>query len=143
MEKDNLLGHGSHRYKVIEGWGNLDPVKNPVNDCHEMVEDAKGRLILLTNETKNNVIIYDKSGKLLETWGSTYPGAHGLTISDEGGEEFLYISDNTRSQVIKTDLKGREIMVIDYPRETGNYAYPKQFVPTETAINPELCDTKG
>ncbi|AKP50781.1 NHL repeat-containing protein [Cyclobacterium amurskyense] len=140
MEKDNLLGHGSHRYKVIEGWGNLDPVKNPVNDCHEMVEDAKGRLILLTNETKNNVIIYDKSGKLLETWGSTYPGAHGLTISDEGGEEFLYISDNTRSQVIKTDLKGREIMVIDYPRETGNYAYPKQFVPTETAINPANGD---
>jgi hypothetical protein len=87
MEKETLLGHGSHRYRAIVGWGDLDPAKNPVNDCHEMVEDAKGRLILLTNETKNNVIIYDKSGKLLETWGSTYPGAHGLTISDEGGED--------------------------------------------------------
>ena len=140
MKKETILGHGSHQYKVIEGWGNLDPAKNPVNDCHEMVEDAKGRLILLTNETKNNVIIYDKSGKLLETWGSTYPGAHGLTISDEGGEEFLYIADNTRSQVIKTGLKGREIMVMDYPRETGNYEYPKQFVPTETAINPANGD---
>lgn len=140
MKKETVLGHGSHRYKVIEGWGNLDPSKNPVNDCHEMVEDAKGRLILLTNETKNNVIIYDKSGKLLETWGTTYPGAHGLTISDEGGEEFLYISDNTRSQVIKTDLKGRELMVLDYPKETGNYQYPRQFVPTETAINPANGD---
>ncbi|MEX2568949.1 MAG: 6-bladed beta-propeller [Cyclobacteriaceae bacterium] len=140
MKKETVLGHGSHRYRVIEGWGDLDPSKNPVNDCHEMVEDAKGRLILLTNETKNNVIIYDKSGKLLETWGTSYPGAHGLTISDEGGEEFLYICDNTRSQVIKTDLKGKEIMVLDYPRETGNYDYPRQFVPTETAINPANGD---
>jgi len=39
-----------------------------------MVEDAKGRLFLLTNETKNNVLIYDKSGKLLDAWGTTYPG---------------------------------------------------------------------
>ncbi|MDQ3289902.1 MAG: twin-arginine translocation signal domain-containing protein, partial [Bacteroidota bacterium] len=73
------LGHNSHRYRVVEGWGVLDAGKNPVNDCHEMVEDAQGRLILLTNETKNNVLIYDKSGKLLEAWGTSYPGAHGLT----------------------------------------------------------------
>ncbi|MFC4870510.1 6-bladed beta-propeller [Negadavirga shengliensis] len=140
MKKETVLGHGSHRYKVVEGWGVLDAGKNPVNDCHEMVEDAKGRLILLTNETKNNVLIYDKSGKLLETWGTTYPGAHGLTITDEGGEQFLFIADNSRNQVIKTDLKGKEIFKLDYPRETGGYDYPGQFIPTETAINPANGD---
>ena len=30
-----------------------------------MVQDKQGRIILLTNETQNNVIIYDKSGKLI------------------------------------------------------------------------------
>ncbi|RRB04099.1 6-bladed beta-propeller [Larkinella rosea] len=133
---DQVIGHGSHRYKVVPNWGVLDAGKNPVNDCHEMVEDAKGRLILLTNETKNNVIIYDKSGKLLETWGTTYPGAHGLTLSNEGGEQFLFICDNNRHQVIKTDLKGKELLKIDYPKETGKYDYPTQFTPTETTINP-------
>lgn len=137
---DIKLGHGDHTYKVIKGWGILDAGKNPVNDCHEMVQDSKGRLILLTNETKNNIIIYDKSGKLLETWGHSYPGGHGLTLSNEGGEEFLFLTDTKRNQVIKTDLKGNEIMVIDYPRVTGEYEYPGKFVPTETAINPANGD---
>lgn len=140
MQKDIVLGHNAHRYRVVEGWGILDAGKNPVNDCHEMVEDAKGRLIMLTNETKNNVIIYDKSGKLLESWGTSYPGGHGLTISNEGGDQFLFITDTDRNQVIKTDLKGREIFKIDYPKETGQYTYPDQFLPTETAVNPANGD---
>lgn len=135
-----VLGHNSHRYKVVPRWGVLDGGKNPVNDCHEMVEDAKGRLIMLTNETRNNVLIYDKSGKLLECWGNSYPGGHGLTLSSEGGEQFLFITDTERNQVIKTDLKGRELLKLDYPKETGKYAYPDQFLPTETAVNPANGD---
>ena len=138
--EDVVIGHNTHKYRVKTGWGVLDAGKNPVNDCHEMVEDAKGRLIMCTNETKNNIIIYDKSGKLLETWGTTYTGAHGLTISNEGAEQFLFICDNARHQVIKTDLKGREIMKLEYPKETGVYDAPNQFVPTETAINPANGD---
>lgn len=136
MKEETILGHGAHRYKVIEGWGILDAGKNPVNDCHEMVEDAQGRLIMLTNETKNNILIYDKSGKLLETWGNSYPGGHGLTISTEGEEQFLFLTDTSRNQVIKTDLKGNEIFKLDYPKDTGEYEFPSKFVPTETAINP-------
>lgn len=139
-KKGIILGHNSHRYRVIEGWGTLDAGKNPVNDCHEMVEDAQGRLILLTNEARNNILIYDKSGKLLEKWGNTYPGGHGLTISNEGGEQFLFITDTERNQVVKTDLKGKEIFKFDYPKETGQYAYPDQFLPTETTVNPENGD---
>jgi hypothetical protein len=119
-----IIGHNSHKYKVVAGWGVLDAAKNPVNDCHEMVEDAKGRLIMCTNETKNNILIYDKSGKLLEAWGTSYPGAHGLSISNEGAEQFLFICDNNRHQVIKTDLKGREVMKLEYPKETGVYESP-------------------
>lgn len=131
-----IIGHNSHKYNIVKGWGVLDADKNPVNDCHEMVEDAKGRLFMLTNETKNNVLIYDKSGKLLDVWGTSYPGAHGLTIAGEGKDQYLLLCDNTRSQVIKTDLKGKEFMKLEYPKETGEYDYPKQFVPTETCVNP-------
>lgn len=134
------IGHGSHRYTLHDGWSQADPANYPVNDCHEMVQDAKGRLILLTNETKNNILIYDRSGKLLDSWGTGFPGGHGLSISDEGGEQFLFITDTNRHQVIKTDLKGREILKIDYPKETGEYEYPRQFVPTETAIHPVTGD---
>ncbi len=131
-----IVGHGSHKYKVNMGWGMLDAGVNPVNNCHELVEDNQGRIILLTDETKNNVLIYSKKGKLIESWGNTYPGAHGLTLGGEGKDQFLLIADNNRHQVIKTDLKGNKIFVIEYPKETGEYEYPTQFIPTETAIDP-------
>jgi len=134
FKEEPLLGHNNKRYKLNTHWSQADVAKNPVNDCHEMVQDSKGRIILLTNETKNNVIIYDKSGKLLTTWGSEYPGAHGLTLFNENGTEVLFICDNSRHQVIKTTMDGRVLMVLDYPKETGEYTKAEEYVPTETAI---------
>lgn len=132
--KDLIIGHGTHQYKIDMNWGALDPAFYPVNDCHEMVQDAKGRIIMLTNHTKNNVIIYDQSGKLIEVWGTEFPGAHGLTLHQENGEEFLYITDTNRHEVIKTTIDGKVVMVLDYPKESGKYDEKKQYVPTETAI---------
>jgi len=132
--EDVILGHNNKRYRLDTKWGELDAAKYPVKDCHEMVQDSKGRILLLTNETKNNVIIYDKSGKLITTWGTEYPGAHGLTLFDENGTEVLFICDNSRHQVIKTTIDGRVLMVLDYPKETGMYTKAEEYVPTETAI---------
>ena len=133
---DQIIGHGDFTYKVQMDWGNLSPNQTPVKDCHEMVQDASGRIILLTNEVKNNIIIYDKSGKLLSTWGHDYPGAHGLTISNEGGEEFLFITDLATHKVYKTTLYGKVVMQMDYPAESNLYLEENQYFPTETAIAP-------
>ncbi len=132
--KDIIIGHGNFQYTIDLHWGSLNAQHVPVKDCHEMVQDSQGRIILLTNHTKNNVIIYDKSGKLLETWGTEYPGAHGLTLKNEGGEDFLYICDNNLHEMIKTDIKGRVIYRIPYPVETGVYEAKEKYVPTESAI---------
>ncbi|MEO6547755.1 MAG: 6-bladed beta-propeller [Ferruginibacter sp.] len=134
FQDDVILGHNNKRYRLNTHWSKADVAKNPVNDCHEMVQDSKGRIILLTNEIKNNVLIYDKSGKLLTTWGSEYPGAHGLTLFNENGKDVLFICDNTRHQVIKTTIDGRVLMVLDYPKETGQYTKAEEYIPTETAI---------
>lgn len=133
-KNDVIIGHNSHRYKVDMNWGNLNPLQTPVKDCHEMVQDSKGRIVLLTNHTKNNVIIYDKSGKLLETWGTTYPGGHGLTLIKENGEDFLLITDYERHQVIKTTIDGKVVFEVDYPADTGKYNNKEEFKPTETTV---------
>jgi len=131
-----ILGHNNKRYRIDTQWGKLDRIHYPVKDCHEMVQDSKGRIILLTNETKNNIIIYDKKGKLISSWGHEYPGGHGLTLFNENGEDVLFICDNNRHQVIKTTLDGRVLLTLNYPKETGEYSKEEEYVPTETTIAP-------
>ncbi|MDF3076491.1 MAG: 6-bladed beta-propeller [Sphingobacteriaceae bacterium] len=137
-DKGVIYGHNDMRYRMDASWGQLDFAKYPVNDCHEMVQDKKGRIILLTNETKNNILIYNKSGKLLGSWGHDFPGGHGLTIADENGTEYLYITDIVKHQVYKTTMDGKILLTIDLPLDAGIYTEAKQFLPTEIAV-----DTNG
>lgn len=134
--KDTIIGHGNKKYRLDKEWSQADVAKNPVNDCHEMVQDSKGRILLLTNDIRNNVLIYDKAGKILDYWGTEYPGAHGLTLFDENGTEVLFICDNNRHQVIKTTMDGRVLMTLDYPKEPGEYDNMEEYIPTETCIAP-------
>ena len=129
-----IIGHGDFRYKVHKEWGNLNPSTTPVNNCHEMVIDAKGRLIMTTDETKNNIIIYDKSGKLLNSWTLNLDSAHGLSLFDEGGEDVLFITDPNSGKVIKTTTDGKEIMTLTHPHKLGIYDEKSRFSPTETTI---------
>ena len=140
-----VIGHNDFKYRVNANWGTPPAGTYPVNDCHEMVMDKSGLLYLLTNETQNNILIYNKDGRIVNSWGHEYPGGHGLTLSDEGGEEFLYITDTVRHQVIKTTLSGKEIMVLDYPRDIALYTSPDEYKPTETAIaaNGDIYVTDG
>ena len=128
-----IYGHNGMHYRMDNKWGVLGDAY-PVNDCHEMVQDSKGNIILLTNETKNNILVYDTSGKLQTSWGHEFPGAHGLTIHKENGEDFLFITDTNKHQVYKTTIDGKILLTIDYPAETGVYKNKEAFVPTETTV---------
>lgn len=143
-----VIGHGGFRYRVRKEWGNLDPVKTPVFNCHEMVMDSKGRLIMVTDEVKNNIIIYDKSGKLIDSWGSRFPGGHGLTLSVEGDEDFLFIVDcgwyfgkdgkwhKQAGSVSKMTVAGDLIFTIGHPQTIGAYEEGQKYMPTEVAVAP-------
>jgi len=136
MLEDNILGHGKFQYRAHKKWGDLDPAKTPINNCHEMVMDSRGRLFMVTDDTTNNILVYDKSGKLLDSWGTEYPGGHGLTIWDANGDEFLFICDPNIGKVVKTDLKGKVLLTINHPSTIGEYQEEDAFKPTETAIGP-------
>jgi peptidylamidoglycolate lyase len=134
MKKEIVYGHNDMRYTMNTEWGSLKPATNPVNNCHEMVQDAKGRIFLLTDEVKNNVLIYNKSGKLLDYWGHEFPGGHGLTLTSENGAEYLFVTDTAKHQVYKTTLDGKTLLTIDCQMETGLYKIKEEFIPTETTV---------
>jgi hypothetical protein len=133
--RQKAYGYNGMLYTLDTAWSKADTQRYPVNDCHEMVQDKKGRILLLTNETHNNILIYDTNGRLMDSWGHEFPGGHGLTLHDENGTEFLYITDIVRHQVYKTTLDGRILLTIDAPLDAGIYKEAKEFVPTETAID--------
>ena len=76
-----VVGHGGFRYRVDTAWSKADPAKYPVNDCHEMVQAADGRLFMLTNHKQNNVLVYDVSGKLLSAWTLGFGGLTGCRFT--------------------------------------------------------------
>ena len=136
-KKGPVYGHNEMTFRLDTTWGTLNTEKTPVNDCHEMIQDSKGRIVLLTNETKNNIIIYNKSGRLIDTWGTEFPGAHGLSLQQNGKEDFLFITDTNKHQVYKTTIDGKILLTIDAPQDLPAYKNNnKAFVPTETTVLP-------
>ncbi|MCX8156652.1 MAG: 6-bladed beta-propeller [Verrucomicrobiae bacterium] len=133
-EEPMILGQGSYRYRVLRNWGVLDR-QTPVKDCHGMVQSRDGRIFLLTNHTANNVIIYNAEGRLLGKWGTQWPGAHGLTLFTEDGEERLFITDHDRHEVYKTTLDGVILMTLGWPEGIPPYRRTEQYKPTHVAVN--------
>ncbi|OUU19932.1 MAG: 6-bladed beta-propeller [Flavobacteriaceae bacterium TMED48] len=136
VEENPIVGHGDFKYRVDKEWGIQEPTQFPVNDCHEMILDKKNRIFMTTTHPKNNILVYDRSGKILDAWGTDYPGAHGLTLSTEGNEEFLFITDPDTHKVCKTTLDGKKLLEFFTPKEIEDYKEDSQFKPTETAIAP-------
>lgn len=145
---DLIVGHNSHRYKVYTDWAQISAIQHPLLNCHEMVMDRKGRLLMLGDHIQNNVLVFDKSGELLDAWGTQYPGGHGLTLSQEGEEDVLFIVDcgwfQTRTgkwkkqagRVVKTNIDGDLIFNVGHPSTMGIYKEDEPFMPTEVAVAP-------
>ncbi len=147
-KKDVIVGHGSHRYRVVKDW--VAPGQgrhHPILNCHEMVQVKDGRLFMIGDHWDNQMLVFKPDGTILESWGSVWPGGHGLTLSNENGEEFLFVTDSglwkngstgyrQTGRVTKTDLGGREIFSLSHPMNVGAYEPAMPFNPTETAVAP-------
>lgn len=156
-----IVGHGNFKYKVDTQWGKLDPNITPVENCHDLAIDSKGRIFMLTDNTKNNFIVYNPDGSLNEAWGSEFPGAHSIEIVNENGEEFIYVVDHgwvlnrhwdgvstdawdspynkviaQQGFVAKLTLGGRLVYTIGHPITIGIYEPDMPFRPSDIAVAP-------
>jgi peptidylamidoglycolate lyase len=131
-----ILGEGQYRYRVNRDWCQAEPSSLPVNNCHEMVIDAKQRLYLLTDDPRNNVIILDTQGQVLNHWTFESSGAHGLTISQESDGEVLWICDAYNPRVMKFSLTGELLQTLPNPAALGVYSSTMPYSPTQTAVAP-------
>lgn len=131
-----VIGHGQHRYEVDLNWCRADRGQFPVKDCHEMVMDSQGRLIMITNEGRNNILIFDKNGQVLDAWTLKLRNGHGLTLDARNGKECLWLCDPSAGRVIKTTLEGEVLLELPTAQECGAYDAVTKYAPTEAAVGP-------
>ena len=140
-EDNTPLGQGDFKYRVKTALMDLDPDETPVKNCHGIVEASDGRIVLLTDHVKNNVIIYEKCGCYESKWTLDFPGAHGLSIVTEGkgkdARDVLYITDIRLGKVVKTTLDGEVLERWGWPEDSGKYDSAKQYRPSWTLHKPD------
>lgn len=132
-----ILGQKNFRYRARRLWGCLDRRKYPVKDCHGISGDRSGRIVLLTNDTHNNLIAYTTAGGLVRAWESRFPGAHGFDIVDAHGEDQYWITDHTRRLVCVCTHEGRELFQVGPEAVRSKYPDLSRYRPTNTATLPD------
>jgi hypothetical protein len=128
------IGSGRHRYRWIEHWARIPEGKGSVENgrTHGVVVSASGT-ILVFHQAEPAVLVYDGAGKLIDRWGDRFHGAHGMTLVNDGGKEYLWLTDEHSGEVVKTTLDGTIIQSLEPPDYSG-YADGK-YCPTWVAVS--------
>src|SRR5947208_9596940 len=120
------IGTGAHTYELVENWGQLPPGMKYGFGCGVVV-DSRDRVYVTSRSTNPCVAVFDRDGKLLETWSQDFADKVGYTLdqvqktahclywSKEGKDGFIYWTENTNNpktrefggRVYKTDLRGK------------------------------------
>ncbi len=133
-EEGDILGQGPKTYRVEAGWGDVSKNEIKLANCHAIRQDANGRFVMINTGPANNVIIFNPDGTVAESWGTTFPGVHGLAFTKDADGECLWLTDHDRHQVIKTTIKGVELKVIDWPKDVEPYKNAGQYKPTDIEL---------
>ncbi len=125
-------------YEWIDNWAKIpeSPSGRENGRTHGVCVTAEGH-VKVFHQAKNGLLTYDPDGALISAvGGDRWLGAHGLTLVEEQGTQFLWLVDQSSKEVVKTTLDGETVQSIaqaPHPvyKEGGNY------VPTWAAQNPD------
>jgi hypothetical protein len=151
------IGAGRWTYTLDESWAALPAGMKYGLGC-AVVVDGQGRLFVTSRSTNPCVAVFDRDGKLVETWANDFASrigfdtkqyadtAHGLYWSKEPGGEFFYWSENKStndtgpafgSRVYKTDLNGKVLYTlgpgVKKSSDSDEFAFDS---PTDVAVAP-------
>ncbi len=151
------VGSGRWTYTLDESWGQLPAGMKYGFGC-AVVVDGRDRVYVTSRSTSPCVAVFDRDGKLLETWANEFTEkvdfspqqyaqtAHGLYWSKEPGGEFLYWTENVAAprgrpkigaRVYKTDLQGKILYTLGPGVKESSSSAPFSFTnPTDVAVAP-------
>jgi hypothetical protein len=152
------IGSGRFAYTLADGWGDLPAGMRYGFGC-ALVVDSQDRVFVTSRSANPCVAIFDRDGKLLETWGNDFAGkvgftpqqvaatAHGLYWSKEPDGEFLYWTENVAgpkggpkigARVYKTDIRGKILYQLGNVAQESSASAKFDFTnPTDVAVAPD------
>src|ERR1700761_3937861 len=96
-----LIGNKPLQFEVNHHFANL-PESMKLGYTHGICVDIENNVYLF-NQSKAAVIILDRKGNYLRSWGEEFQhGAHGMRLTDEEAYQYLYLTDYERHLVVKT-----------------------------------------
>ncbi len=143
------IGSGKWTYTLVDGWGELPSGMKYGFGC-AIVVDSKDRVYITSRSASPCVAVFDRKGKLLETWSGDFAEkvgyntdqvartAHGLYWSKEGRDEYFYFTENAPgNRVYKTDLRGKVLYELGAVAREASIAQKFSFTnPTDVAVAP-------
>jgi hypothetical protein len=125
-----IVGQGAYRYGVVEGWEKL-PSGWSHGDVAGVATDSQDRVYVF-NRSEHPIIVYDRDGRFLDTWGDTtlYPRPHGISIFDD----VVYLVDATDQTVRKCTLDGKVLLTLGTPGQVSDTGYQASVPSNLTTI---------
>ena len=111
-----IIGSEIYQYEWIEDWVKIPntPSGELNGRTHGVVITMENNIVIF-NQANPAILIFDAEGILVNSWGEDFSGAHGLTLVKSNGEEFLWLTDEFSTEVIKTNLEGKVVQSIQKP----------------------------
>ena len=154
------VGSGDNSYDWIDNWAKIpESESSRMGWAHPGIVVSESGNVITCHPGDPVVMTFDGDGNFLSSWRGDFADAHGITLVNEDGVEFLWIADNgskrshmhnydyppggsdSPGQVIKTTLDGEVVMTLQTPPnpvyETARYS------PTTVAVNEERFGGNG
>ena len=125
------FGSGDFTYEVQEGWAKL-PEGYEFREVAAVAVDEHDQVYMF-NRSDNKMVVFDRDGNLVRTWGQTFVHPHGMRIGPDGN---IYFVDQWAHVVLKYSPDEELLLTLgtrDQPSDTG-YTLERKVV--ERAAGP-------
>jgi len=124
-------------FRVLEGWGKLPEGWRYVEAAGVAVDSSDH--VYVFNRGEHPVIVFDREGNFLRSWGEGLVGrAHGITIGPDGE---VWLTDDGNHTIRKFTPEGKLLLTIGDPDKPAPLQSGKPFNrPTHVALSPLTGD---
>lgn len=128
------LGSGPFQYEPVEGWESLPPGVRPI-ECPGVAVDARDQVYVLTRNVENPVLVFNREGDYLGSWGQGIFSArtHAIELGPDGT---LWCVDDGSHTVRQFTPAGAPLLTLATPDQPAPRWSGRPFNrPTDVAVS--------